>query len=467
MDIKKLIDSYFEREDIKACFVRGLADLIAIPSVAGKAEGEFVFGKETARALEYLLEAGKRFGFETENHDWYCGSIVMAGKSGEEIGIIGHLDVVPAFGEWEFPKYALTVKDGLLIGRGVRDDKGPVAAAMAAMCFFLDSGIKLPFSVRLLLGCCEECGMDDLPHYLSLGKPVPGFSFTPDSSFPVCRAEKGIASFDVVFDSFGKDILSFKGGNVSNAVADSAEMVLSAGADAAPDLTEPGISLSSEGGKLCVKAAGLSSHAATPEGSVNAIVKLAEYVLKTGLVSDSASRNVLEYILASNQDTAGTGLGIACSDELTGALTCICGMGRTDGNRFILNHNVRYPVEKDFETELLPEIKKVCAGFGAEAVLGENSKGYAFPPDAPEIAALSSAFSEITGIAAEPYTMGGGTYARAFPNTVAFGAALSEDVSPLGALRGGAHQNDECIPLDELLTAAKVFALALAHLAGM
>ena len=44
---------------------------------------------------------------------------------------------------------------------------------------------------------------------------------------------------------------------------------------------------------------------------------------------------------------------------------------------------------------------------------------------------------------------------------------MSEDESPFGTARGNAHQNDECIPLDELLTAAKVFALSLWKLGEM
>ncbi len=463
MDIRKQLDSFFAREDVKERFLSDLSRLIAVPSVVGEKEGEFVFGKPCADVLTEALAIGRELGFETENHEWYCGSIVLPGDTIEEMGIVGHLDVVPAFGEWEFPKYQLTNRDGLLIGRGVRDDKGPVVAGLAAMRFFKECGVNLPFSVRLIMGCSEEKGMEDLPHYLAKGNPVPKFSFTPDSAFPVCRGEKGIASFNVVFGNFGSEILDFKGGNVTNAVADYAEILLDIPADTACAPAE-GISVESVDGKLCIKAKGLSSHAAMPEGSVNAIVKLAGYVLDNKLLTDYESKKVMRYILKANADNAGTGLGIACSDELTGALTCICGMGRIERGKLIVNHNVRYPVNRDFAFELLPKVRCVCEGYDALVELCEDSKGYAFPADAPEIAALTSAFTDITGITAEPYTMGGGTYARAFPNTVAFGASLSEDESPLGTARGNAHQNDECMYLDELLTAAKVFALSLVKL---
>ena len=100
MDIRKQLDSFFAREDVKDAFIRYLGKIIAVPSVVGSREGEYVFGKPCADVLTLALDIGKELGFETENHEWYCGSIVLPGETIEEIGIVGHLDVVPAFGEW-------------------------------------------------------------------------------------------------------------------------------------------------------------------------------------------------------------------------------------------------------------------------------------------------------------------------------------------------------------------------------
>ena len=38
--------------------------------------------------LDKALEIGKQMGFETENHDYRCGSILMPGRTGQEIGIL-------------------------------------------------------------------------------------------------------------------------------------------------------------------------------------------------------------------------------------------------------------------------------------------------------------------------------------------------------------------------------------------
>ncbi len=72
--------------------------------------------------------------------------------------------------------------------------------------------------------------MGDLPHFLESHK-APRFSFSPDSTFPVCVGEKGIAEAEVDLGALDGGLLSLSGGNVTNSVADRAEAVL------APELT--------------------------------------------------------------------------------------------------------------------------------------------------------------------------------------------------------------------------------------
>ena len=50
------------------------------------------------------------------------------GSGGKQIGIIGHMDVVPAGPGWHHEPYAVTEREGFLVGRGVLDDKGPSLA---------------------------------------------------------------------------------------------------------------------------------------------------------------------------------------------------------------------------------------------------------------------------------------------------------------------------------------------------
>ena len=66
----------------------------------------------------------------------------------------------------------------------------------------------------------------------------------------------------------------------------------------------------------------------------------------------------------------------------------------------------------------------------------------------------SSALNE-----SQPGTMGGGTYARATPNAVAYGAAFPDSVD------GPAHEPDERLAVLTLINATKIYAQAFYELA--
>ncbi|RJX23579.1 MAG: dipeptidase PepV, partial [Acholeplasma sp.] len=53
------------------------------------------FGEGTKEALDFMLSLGERDGFSTINLDGYAGHIEY-GNQKEFVGMIGHLDVVPA-----------------------------------------------------------------------------------------------------------------------------------------------------------------------------------------------------------------------------------------------------------------------------------------------------------------------------------------------------------------------------------
>jgi succinyl-diaminopimelate desuccinylase len=57
--------------------------------------------------------------------------------------------------------------------------------------------------------------------------------------------------------------------------------------------------------------------------------------------------------------------------------------------------------------------------------------------------------------------MGGGTYARAIPNALAYGASFPDSAD------GPAHEPNERIAIDTLVRAAKIYAHALYALANL
>ena len=80
------------------------------------------------------------------------------------------------------------------------------------------------------------------------------------------------------------------------------------------------------------------------------------------------------------------------------------------------------------------------------------------------ITTLTEVFNDVTGLEAEPFSMGGGTYARYMKNTVAFGATISAYRGLLGEGKGGAHERDEYISREEVIRAAQIFVLSLLRL---
>lgn len=170
-----------------------LCQLISFPSISIETNDPFMpFGKDCKDALDYILTLGNSLGFRTKNIDEYCGYIEF-GEGEEIVGIIGHLDVVPADKNWTYPPFQATIQDNRLYGRGAIDDKGPVISALYAMKAVADT-TKVYKRVRLILGLNEEKDWKCI-HYYKAHEESPTIGFSPDADFPCIYAEKGILTF--------------------------------------------------------------------------------------------------------------------------------------------------------------------------------------------------------------------------------------------------------------------------------
>src|SRR5690554_6312076 len=115
------------------------------------------FGEGNQKALDFMLALAKRDGFKVENVDGYAGHIEY-GDSKDYIGIIGHLDVVPAGTGWTYPPYGAEIHHNRIYARGAEDDKGPTMAAYYALKILKELGVTLNTRVKLILGLDEESG---------------------------------------------------------------------------------------------------------------------------------------------------------------------------------------------------------------------------------------------------------------------------------------------------------------------
>jgi len=82
--------------------------------------------------------------------------------------------------------------------------------------------------------------------------------------------------------------------------------------------------------------------------------------------------------------------------------------------------------------------------------------------DNPSVQACLAAYKDVTHDDSQPYTIGGGTYSRCFPNAVSFGPEF--DNRPRPAFAGHIHGVDEAASKEQLLEALKVYILALIRL---
>ena len=168
--------------------------LIRFPSVADP-NGVPPYGQNCREVLDAYLEIGKSHGLAARNHDYHVGELYCPQweEKPKRIGLMGHLDVVPAGEGWICPPFAGTVKDGLIIGRGSQDNKGPSIAGLYTVLCLRDLGMALTYDVCALAGTNEESGMDDARYYAA-HCALPDLILVTDSGSPVCYGERPVVS---------------------------------------------------------------------------------------------------------------------------------------------------------------------------------------------------------------------------------------------------------------------------------
>ena len=443
-----------------------LKKLVAIPSVAENfaAEREYPFGEKAAEALAFVLSRAAEMGFKTRNVNNCAGYAEYIPKSCDEnagyCAVVTHLDVVPAGEGWATDPFVLTEKDGVLCGRGVADDKGPAVVALYCMKALADLGATGKRRVRCIFGCGEEVGMEDMREFFR-AEPLPEFAFTPDSGYPVCNREKGILQVELSSDdSLMSDIQLFEAGSAANCVAEEATARFAAPLSGdemeiiRKHCENSGCVCEIDGKKACVK--GKSAHAMEPRKGLNAAAALLTAVNKI----KGQKGSFYEFGHDCLREPDGSGLGIACADQPSGALTMNLGKGyaRSAGagsGRAALTIDVRYPVTADGE-EIFKKIGKKAADYGFAAKIIAHQPPIYFPEDHPLIKTLGECYSEVTGQPFATYSTGGGTYARALAGRgVAFGMDFP------GQPPANIHQANENFPIELLMKHAEICLRAL------
>ncbi|MFA6647097.1 MAG: dipeptidase PepV [Candidatus Izemoplasmatales bacterium] len=410
------------------------------------------FGKEIKKALDFMLKTGEKDGFIVKNVDNYAGHIEM-GEGEEVLGILGHLDVVPAGGKWHNPPFSAYEANGKIYARGAMDDKGPTIAAYIAMKMVKDKGIKLNKKVRLILGCDEETGMRGVRRYLEK-EQMPDIGFAPDAEFPLIYAEKGIYSFNLE-GKFEDDLIaSLEAGERYNVVPDECTVVLKVNKQKEFIKFLQDTKTHGRVYKNTYTVFGKNAHAAWPHLGNNAIY------LMVNFLKDHTDNPLIHFIdKYLSADHLGKKLGIDTYDKEMKELTMNTGFVHYDGNNAKLGINIRYPRNYEFEKGE-EKIIKAAETSKLKYISMGNSKPHYVSPEDELVKSLHEAYMKYTGDQdSKIMSIGGGTYARILKKAVAFGPNLpgNEDL---------AHQPNEYLIIKDMIIAASIYAESIIMLAG-
>jgi len=431
-DYSKKFSDYFESHMTE--ILRDLNGIISIESAADETSDVRPFGEGSAKALAWGEEFMKGIGMDTVNFDNYA----VRGDFSEgepKLGILAHLDTVPAGTGWTYPPYSLTERNGILYGRGVIDDKGPAVAVLWAAKAVRELGIPVE-NFRIIFGGNEENGCEDMKYYESKER-FPKKVFTPDGSFPVLNCEKGMVhlTFSAPFED--DEIAQINGGTVINAIPEKCRI----------KLREP------VGRQRTLVFAGKAAHGSRPENGVNAVTKfLAEH--KTG---NPLLKSLAKLFPAKEYD--GSSCGMDFEDSVSGKMTCALTMLNTVDGRLCGGIDIRFPIDRSYG-EISGMIVSALENEGFTVDSCNGMEPHYVPEDSDLVRSLLRVYERVKGEKGYCIAEGGITYVHNTEGAVAFGAEFPDENNNM-------HGADEHISMETFRYNLNMYANAIAEIAGI
>ena len=475
----------------KTNIIGSVCDLITFPSISEESNNShFPFGRPCSEALKYFLHLADSLGFTTKNVDGYCGWAEF-GEGKDLIGIIGHLDVVPA-NEKDFTYFPFTptISNNRIYGRGAIDDKGPVISCLYAMKsvmdYYKENNITFNKRVRLIVGLNEEKDWKCINYYKE-HEEIPSIGFSPDGDFPCIYAEKGILSLNIsyplssfknisnnnIFSKFSYNSSNFPisienldyFNNPVNAVPRTCSIILKINSsincnnfiNVIKNIIEQNdydIDIYKiDDTNIKLTSYGVSSHSAHPEDGINSISRLIillDNLFKTYKINYPLFDYFCKYI---GNDFSGTKMNLNLQDE-SGALTLVPSQIYIKDDKVFITVNIRIPVSIDFDTiiekfnELFDKDNINILNIRKPLYIDKNDK---------LVKLLCKVFNNSCSRTFEPLAIGGATYARAFDNFVSFGMNFPGD-------KDMCHKADEFVDIDKLIFSANIYAKAIYEL---
>ncbi len=347
------------RERYEAQILDLLGQLVAQRTVnAGRdrldeCPGQEVPGEET-RCVEVLKPWLDELGVDYAVHALHprrANLIATLGSGDKALAVGVHTDIVPPGDGWSTDPYVPTLVDGQLFGRGVLDNKGPLAACWGALQLLVEC--EIPLNGRFLLAAIAS------EEFREVGEPDPGIGYL---------LETGALKPDfAIIPDIGEHMRRI-------------------------DIAEKGRLA------ITVRALGKQAHGSTPELGVNAVNQLAR--LLVALEEHTLSHEV-HPVLGEPSVNVGIVRGGSAANIVPGEASAVV--------------DIRYVPGMTAEgvvAELRALADEIGGEWRWE--LGDVSLPHAICADNDLVHAIRASTRELLGFDPEPFGMGGGTFAKTF-----------------------------------------------------
>lgn len=421
-----------------------LSKIVAVPTVnqEGMDNHRNPHFEEMTR---YFASLCKELGFEFHDHGDVL--VIALGSGPDRLGIVTHADVQPADPrKWKANPFSLdrSSKPGYLVGRGVEDDKGSIAAILFALKTLAEEQVTLKKRVEIMISYTEESDWDPFREFLK-ENPPPEINVVLDADYPVTVAEKAWFAFKVAISEPNTPllkteprILELTGGIFLTQVPETAvalieevdrDLEMRLRKKAAAD-GEASFVIHRDRSRLRIRARGVAVHASQPEEGVNALTHLARL-----LDGETWQMDREGIAVAFINDLIGTGYyaekfgDLGFHHELMGPTTLNLGYAVEKNARLELGINLRVPAGRTSE-QVVADIEAIVGAWsetypGIVEIVEMEPGESMYRPNAPQVPVLLEIFEHFTGIPEpKPVSIGGSSHAKLLPNAVNFGPAM-------------------------------------------
>lgn len=149
----------------RSAYERDLKKLVDLPSVSmDPAHKEDIY-KTAQEAHRLLTEAGARAQVvKTKGNPVVIGTFESS-PSHPTVTVYNHLDVQPAdASEWKSPPFEMKIENGVYLGRGSTDDKGPALAVLYAAKYAKQHNV--PINIKFIWELEEEIGSPSFEQFM-------------------------------------------------------------------------------------------------------------------------------------------------------------------------------------------------------------------------------------------------------------------------------------------------------------